>query len=136
MLKMARHSGFLRLSILTATVLARSMLADDRTGKESFEDNRDHWAFEFEVSSGKSLGTKEDANLIAALTREQGYRMSKSAQPFLLGIRWKSPTIAITKANLTGIYPQCQLVCVFEKKQSNWQLLYVYRFPPSTADIE
>jgi hypothetical protein len=122
----ARYVG----SVVTLFAVVASITADDRSGIQSFEDNRDHWLFEFDIASKKPLGNRDDVASITALVTLEAQRTVKGAHAGATIIQWVSSASAITKTQVTGAAPMRQLLCVCEKRESGWQLLYVYRFPP------
>ena len=125
------YQKFTKVSLLLALVLVSTANADDRSRTGSFENNKDHWLFEFDFSSKKPLGTSEDVSSIKAFVALEARRTAKSAHPSYIDIRWSSPTLAIGKTTVTGVVATTEVLCVCEKRQSGWQLLYVYRFAPS-----
>ena|SRR6202035_3833054 len=125
------YGVFTKLPLLLALALVSTANADDRSGTRSFEDNKDHWLFEFDLSSKKPLGTPEDVSSIKAFVTLQAQRTAKGAHPSYIDIRWSSPTLAIGKTTVTGTVGKNEVLCVCEKRQSGWKLLYVYRLPPS-----
>jgi hypothetical protein len=115
-------AGFVCLS----AIFLGSIYGDDRSGTTSSEDNKERWLFEFEVSSNKPLGTRDEIIDIKSIIEIEARRMSHSAVVTGFNIQWISPSLVVAKAAVARAEAS-RLLCVCEKHDANWRILYVYR---------
>ena len=64
---MTRSTLFLLSAVFVAVAQAQ-----DRSGLKQLEDSKDHWLFEFEMSTGRPLGSPDDVRSIHTLCLAEG----------------------------------------------------------------
>jgi len=95
---------------------------------KDLEDNADHWMFEFDMSSKKPLGSRDDVRSITALCLGEAKRDSGSAPTSGVMIAWPSASQAITRVDFVDAM-RGTLLFVLEKKDVGWLIIHQFHIP-------
>jgi hypothetical protein len=114
--------------VLFATIFVVAAQAQEQAGLKDITDNKEHWLFEFDMSSNKMLGTRDDIRTIHALCLAEARRDSHSAPIGGLGTHWMSPSQTVTKLTYVDAV-RGGLLFVLEKKNTAWVIVHQYHIP-------
>jgi hypothetical protein len=109
------------LSILAARAQEQPTLKD-------VTDDKEHWLFEFDMSSKKPLGTGDDIRAIHAACLAEARRDSHSAPILPVVVHWISPSQTVTRLTYVDAVRGARLF-VLEKKDARWLIVHQYHIP-------
>jgi hypothetical protein len=113
-------------------VFVVAVQAQEQPSAKDVTDTKEHWLFEFDVSSDKALGALDDIRAIQALCYAEARRdphsarigKVPSARTGKLVIHWTSPSQTVTKINyVDGVGA---VLFVLEKKDTQWFIVHQY----------
>lgn len=114
--------------LILATILIVAARAQGQLAPTDITENEEHWLFEFDMSSKKALGTRDDIREIRALCLAAAKLDSHSAPVSGTITAWMSPSQTVTKLTYADAV-RGALLFVMEKKDTHWFIVHQYHVP-------